>query len=133
MGRPGPKGPLRPQVAVRMDEAGRAKVDELAKTAGVGRSEMVRRLLAAAVADPRIVRKVTGPTLTSDPAEQLAHERTADELAAVLKTLDWALARARRAQEVVEQDGVNRNSELALSAAIQELQRLRDQVLEVAR
>ncbi len=71
--------------------------------------------------------------MTSDPADQLAYERTADELAAVLTTLDFALARARRAQEVVERDAVDRNSELALSAAIPELQRLRDKVREVAR
>lgn len=56
MPRPGPR---RPNTAVRISADGVRRVDELAEQAGVNRSEMIRRLLAAAAADPRIVRQVT--------------------------------------------------------------------------
>ena len=52
-------GPRRPQVAIRVSEAGIKEIDDLADQAGVTRSEMARRLLSAAVSDPTIRRKVT--------------------------------------------------------------------------
>jgi metal-responsive CopG/Arc/MetJ family transcriptional regulator len=47
MPRPGPRRPL---VAVRLSEQGIAEVDRLAQAQGVNRSEMIRRLLAEALA-----------------------------------------------------------------------------------
>lgn len=41
-------GPRRPAIAVRLSAAGLAHVDQLAKTSGVTRSEMIRRMLAYA-------------------------------------------------------------------------------------
>lgn len=69
---------------------------------------------------------------STDPAEQLARDRPATEIAAVLRTVEHALDRARRAQAVVANDGVDRNAELALGAAILDLDRLRNRLLEVA-
>jgi len=48
--KPGPKGPVRPQVAVRLSEVGREHIDERAAVRGVKRSEMVRIMLAYASA-----------------------------------------------------------------------------------
>lgn len=48
--KPGPKGPVRPQVAVRLSEAGREHIDQRAAERGVKRSEMVRIMLAYASA-----------------------------------------------------------------------------------
>ena len=45
---PGPQGPVRPQVAVRLSEGGIAEIDRRANLAGVKRSEMVRRMLTYA-------------------------------------------------------------------------------------
>ena len=45
---PGPQGPTRPRVAVRLSAAGIAEIDRRAKVAGVKRSEMVRRMLTYA-------------------------------------------------------------------------------------
>lgn len=52
-------GPRRPQVAIRISEAGIEAIDDLATQAGVTRSEMARRLLSAAVKDPAIRKAVT--------------------------------------------------------------------------
>lgn len=60
-------------------------------------------------------------------------DQPAIEVAAVLRTAEHALDRARRAQAVVAKDGVDRNAELALGAAILDLDRLRNRLLEVAR
>lgn len=68
--------------------------------------------------------------MSSSPADQLAHQRSADELAAVLGQIDWALERGVRARQVVAADGVDRNAELALAAAIEGLQRLRARFLK---
>ena len=54
-------GPRRPQVAVRLSEAGIKQVDILANRAGVTRSEMVRRLLTLAVTDPATRDKAVKP------------------------------------------------------------------------
>ena len=48
--KPGPNGPVRPQVAVRLSEAGREHIDHRAAARGVKRSEMVRIMLAYASA-----------------------------------------------------------------------------------
>jgi len=48
--KPGPKGPVRPQVAVRLSEAGREHIDTRAAARGLKRSEMVRIMLAYATA-----------------------------------------------------------------------------------
>ncbi len=63
MPRPGPR---RPNTALRLSAEGVARVDDLARQAGLikgngepNRSEMIRRLLAAAVNNPQIVRDVT--------------------------------------------------------------------------
>lgn len=44
------KGPRRPIVGVRISEQGIAAIDTLAESEGVGRSEMIRRLLSEALA-----------------------------------------------------------------------------------
>lgn len=46
MPRPGPRRPL---ICIRLGEAETAEIDELAESAGVNRSEMIRRLLIYAV------------------------------------------------------------------------------------
>lgn len=46
-------GPRRPLVAVRLSAEGIAYIDKLAKSEGVNRSEMIRILLAEAVARRR--------------------------------------------------------------------------------
>lgn len=62
--RPGPKGPRRQVMPVRVGEPGLAAIDQLATSAGLfkagkpNRSEMARRLLAAAVTDPKIRKAV---------------------------------------------------------------------------
>jgi len=48
--KPGPKGPVRPQVAVRLSDADRAHIDNMAAARGIKRSEMVRIMLAYATA-----------------------------------------------------------------------------------
>ncbi len=53
--------PPRTLIAVRLSPGGLAEIDKLAEAADVNRSEMIRRLLAAACNDPRIVRQVTSP------------------------------------------------------------------------
>jgi len=46
--KPGPKGPVRPQVAVRLSETDREHIDNRAADRGVKRSEMVRLMLTYA-------------------------------------------------------------------------------------
>lgn len=46
-------GPRRPNIGVRLSAEGVAYIDELAKVEKVNRSEMIRRLLAEAVAARR--------------------------------------------------------------------------------
>ncbi len=69
---------------------------------------------------------------STDPAEVQARDRVGPEVAAVLLAVGHALDRARRAQQLVASDGVDHNAELALAAAILDLDRLRIQLLEVA-
>jgi len=46
--KPGPKGPVRPQVAVRLSEDDREHIDNRAADRGFKRSEMVRLMLTYA-------------------------------------------------------------------------------------
>lgn len=46
MPRPGPRRPL---ISFRISESGLRHIDQLAKEAGVGRSEMIRTLLTEAI------------------------------------------------------------------------------------
>lgn len=71
--------------------------------------------------------------IPTDSAEAQARDRAATEVAAVLCTVEHALDRARQAQAVVAKDGVNRNAELALAAAILALDRVRNGPLQVTR
>lgn len=66
-----------------------------------------------------------------DP-EQVARERAAGEVSAVLLNLDHTLARARRAHKAVVKDGADRNAELALGAIIAELQQVRKRFMQDA-
>ena len=61
-------GPRRPQVAIRLSESGIQHLDSLATEAGLvkgdgspNRSEVIRRILALAMVDPAIRRKVIKP------------------------------------------------------------------------
>lgn len=60
------------------------------------------------------------PVSDRDP-EQVARERAAAEVSAVLPDLDHTLARARRAQKTLRKDAADSNAELALTAVIAEL------------
>jgi len=71
---------------------------------------------------------------STDPGEAQARDRAAaPEVAAVLLAVGHALDRARRAQQLVARDGVDRNAELALVAAIRDLDRVRNRILELTR
>ena len=71
------------------------------------------------------------PFSDRDP-EQVARERAAAEVSAVLLNLDHTLARARRAQKTLRKDAADSNAELALPAVIAELQRVRKRLTQDA-
>ncbi len=64
------------------------------------------------------------------PEEARAFERARGEVSDVLLNVEHALERARKARKVVVKDGVDRNAELALSDAIDGLERLRKRLLQ---
>ena len=63
-------------------------------------------------------------------SEQIARERAAAEVSDVLLNIEHALARAKKARSVVAKDGVDANAELALSAAVKDLERLRKRLTQ---
>ncbi len=63
-------------------------------------------------------------------AAQVAEERAAGEVSDVLLNLEHALSRARRAHKIVAKDGVDRNAEIALSEAIEGINKIRRRLMQ---
>lgn len=68
---------------------------------------------------------MTQPASERNNDDQVARERASAQVSDVLLNLEYTLASARKGHKVVAKDGVDINAELALSALIKDLDRLR--------
>lgn len=62
--------------------------------------------------------------------EQIVAERAMSEVSDVLLNIEHAVNRARRAHRIVAKDGVDRNAELALFEAAEQLSKLRKRLMQ---
>lgn len=69
----------------------------------------------------------TGMARTQD---QVNHERAMGEVSDVLLNLEHTLNRTRKALKVVTKAGTDTNAELALAAAVKDLERLRKRLMQ---